>query len=107
MAVQIASLRLDCRKCSAADKINFGCENSPPDPARWEFSEGVFLDRCPLKLITNQSFELFKYYNFYKEGYLFNEGTISHQPAKMIEAFRIFEDEELELRKENEQHEQP
>jgi hypothetical protein len=60
------------------------------------------LERCPLKILTRQSLLLLKYYNFYKQGYLFNEGTIAHQPAKMMEAFQVIDMEWCKVGEEKE-----
>lgn len=98
MAVQTAELRLDCQKCTPADKNNNGCMSLPADPSRWIF-ESEPLKRCPARLITSMSLCLLKYYNFFKQGFLINNGSLAHQPAKMIDAFLVIEDEISKLRK--------
>ena len=101
MAVQVSELDLDCRKCTEADKINHGCDKAPSDPCKWSF-EGVFLERCPMRLVKKESWLMLKYYGFYKQGYLFNEGTIAHQPDVMLKAFNVIEKALYEIEKEKE-----
>lgn len=64
--------------------------------------EGEALKRCPIRLITYESLILIKYYGFYKEGYLVNKGTLLMQPAKMIEAFGVIDNEISKLKEERE-----
>ena len=41
-----------------------------------------------------------KYYGFFKQGFLVNEGALGHQPAKMVDAFAVIEDEKYHIAKE-------
>lgn len=88
----MSSLELDCRKCGEADKKNYGCTGIPAIPTMWEF-EGEYLTRCPVRLLKRESLWFIKYYHFYKQGYLANEGSIGHQPAKLLEAFTVIDAE--------------
>lgn len=100
MAVQLPSLKmnLDCRKCTDAQKKVRGCIKKTSSPA---FNlDGENLYRCPLKLITRQSLEYVRFYNFYRDGYLPDDGGIMDQPGKFLDAVGIIENSIREMEKE-------
>jgi hypothetical protein len=55
-----------------------------------------------MKFVTMDSALYIKYYGFFKQGFLVNEGAIGHQPAKMVDAFAVIEDEKYLIAKEKE-----
>jgi len=91
---------LDCRKCSDTKKEALGCkketENSPYS------IDGEILKRCPLKLITRQSTQYLRFFHYYEKGYLPNEGTITNQPGKFLDAMMAIENIISEMKQEHE-----
>lgn len=101
MAVHASELGLDCRKCTPAERIDHGFSAPSPVPNRWEF-DGEPLARCPVSQVSYQSAQYLKYFSFYRKGFLANEGTIACQPAKLLDAFTVIENEIETIRKSNE-----
>lgn len=95
----MSELDLDCAKCNEGQKVIYGCTAPPVSPSTWPFKDG-FIDRCPMKLINRGSALYIKYYGFYKQGFLVNDGAIGHQPSKMVDAFAVIEDEKYLMAKE-------
>lgn len=90
---------LDCKKCSDTQKKLYGCIAPPTAPSTWPF-KGEYLNRCPMRFVTHGNVLYIKYYGFFKQGFLVNGGAIGHQPAKMVDAFAIIEDEKYHIAKE-------
>lgn len=85
-------LKLDCRRCSERQKLERGCVDDSPIPGKWQIDDWHF-QRCPVRLITQQSLEYIKAYRMFDKGYLPNPGTWLNQSAKFIEAMEIIERE--------------
>lgn len=92
MAVWLPTFKLDCRACSAEQKIENGCEEDSPIPGVWKLDDWMF-SRCPLKLITVETRDVIRAYSMMKLGFLPNEGGWLDQPGKLIDAFEILERE--------------
>jgi hypothetical protein len=59
-----------------------GCDKNAPIPVMDIDGERIY--RCPFKLVTNQSISYVQFWNYYRSGYLPNEGPISLQPHKFL-----------------------
>ena len=81
-------MKLDCRNCTLTQKIERGCEKDSPIPGVWQIEDWEF-QRCPLKLVTMQSFEYIRAYNFYEKGYLPCPGGWMEQSVKFLEVIRV------------------
>jgi len=93
LAVWLGSFKLDCRKCSPEDKEEYGCEFDSPILGKWKLDDWEF-QRCPVKIVTYQSFEYIRAYNFLQRFHGWpNPGTWQEQPLKLIEAIEIIERE--------------
>ena len=53
-----------------------------------------------MRFVDANNASLIKYYGFFKQGFLVNEGALGHQPAKMVDAFAVIEDEKYHIAKE-------
>lgn len=84
--------KLDCRSCSENLRIDRGCKNDSPIPARWQINEWEF-QRCPLSILDTGVFEYLRAYKRYEKGYLPNEGGWLDQAAKFNEAMDIIDEE--------------
>lgn len=85
-------MKLNCRKCNAQQKIMRGCEKEAPDPSVWEVNGETF-GRCPRKMVKLESYEYIRAYNRYCKGFLPNPGGYLKQPAKLMEAIDIIENQ--------------
>ncbi len=92
MAVWLGTFELDCHKCPPEQRTDFGCEEDSPIPGIWNLNGWEF-QRCPLKLITQQSIEYLKAYNFFIKGFLPNPGGWMEQPIKFIRSIEIIDRE--------------
>lgn len=90
MAVEVSATGLNCQNCTEILKGCRGCNSKGTQPFIFD---GTELLRCPIKLITPFSQFCIKYYQYFQRGFLPFEGTIMHQPAKLMEAFDIIERE--------------
>ncbi len=95
MAIESSASKLNCRKCTNELKGFRGCNGKPEQPFIFQ---GKDLDRCPLKLITPESFWLIKLHNYFEQGFLPFEGSILRQPAKILEAFDIIDREKQRIK---------
>lgn len=99
MAIEIGFSGLDCQHCTEQLKKHRGCNSKPLQPY---LLDGKELPRCPIKMITPFTNFCIKYYQYFQKGFLPFEGTIMHQPAKLMEAFDIIERETDRLKEEKE-----
>ncbi|MFA6635686.1 MAG: hypothetical protein WCV56_01050 [Candidatus Omnitrophota bacterium] len=90
MAVHLGGLTVNCRNCLSGRKIQ--CEYDVPGQEVWELN-GTEYRGCPFKIVTRQSANFLRAFQFYKEGYLPNAGGWIDQSAKMIDAFEVIEKE--------------
>lgn len=81
---------MNCRNCLSGRKIQ--CEYDVPGQEVWELN-GTEYRGCPFKIVTRQSANFLRAFQFYKEGYLPNAGGWIDQSAKMIDAFEVIEKE--------------
>lgn len=100
MAVKVSFLGLDCRACSPAQKIDRGCEKNSPIPGKWKIDEESY-SRCPIKLITRESWEYLDAWELIQSGLglPYGAGWIKHS-RKFLEAMKIVTNEVLKHRRE-------
>lgn len=65
-----------------------GCAQDSEIPGYWSFGRWSF-NRCPLKVVKEESFKYIQAYNFYKDGFMPNPGPWSGQPMKLLEAIQF------------------
>lgn len=97
MAVEVSFNGPYCHNCTDHMKESRGCISKPLQPYLYNGKE---FPRCPVKMITPLSRFCQKYYRYFQKGFLPFEGTIMHQPAKLMEAFDIIEDTIARLQRE-------
>ena len=90
MAVHLGSLTMNCRSCLSGKKIQ--CEFEIPGQEIWELN-GEQYKGCPFRIVTRQSANFLRAFNFYRQGYLPNSGGWINQSAKMLDAFDAIEKE--------------
>ena len=90
MAVHLGDLTVNCRSCLSGKKNQ--CEYEIPGQEIWELY-GERYRGCPFRIVTRQSANFLRAFQFYKEGYLPNAGSWLDQPAKMLDAFEVIEKE--------------
>jgi len=88
---------VNCRRCLGEKKNS--CEFEVPGQESWKF-EGKEYKGCPFKQVTQTTANFLRAYNFYKNGFLPNEGSWLEQPAKFIEAMEVIDNELAEIKQE-------
>ncbi len=99
MAVWLPKFKLDCHKCSDAQKQERGCEADSQIPGMWKIGDDE-ISRCPRGLVTIKTIEYLNAYIFFKQGFLPNPGGWLDQPLKFIQAMRVIEAEVMKLKEE-------
>lgn len=94
MAIQEAS-DLDCRKCSDDLKVMRGCE----EETGCIIVDGVEYKRCPLKIITHQTWEIMRFYGFYEKGILPTSEGLLEQTSKFLDVISFIRREQYRLDK--------
>jgi len=84
LAVWVVKNRLDCQKCTEQIKDARGCNGFKKPQYIAEIQQEI--TRCPLKEVTNASRFYLDVYGHYRAGYLWMGGTVSEQPAKVMDA---------------------
>ena len=99
MAVHLGDLAMNCQSCLSGKKIR--CEFEIPGQELWELG-GEKYKGCPFRIVTRQSANFIRAFNFYEHGYLPNPGGWIYQSAKMLDAFEVIEKERraMEIEKE-------
>ncbi|MFH2146290.1 MAG: hypothetical protein ABII75_09750 [Candidatus Omnitrophota bacterium] len=90
MAVHLGDLTMNCRSCLSGRKIQ--CEYEVPGQEVWELY-GERYRGCPFRIVTRQSANFLRAFQFYKEGYFPNAGSWLDQSAKMLDAFEVIDKE--------------
>ena len=90
MAVHLGNLTMSCQSCLKGKKTR--CEFEIPGQEAWEIN-GEQYKGCPFKIVTRQSANFLRAFNFYRQGYLPNQGGWIEQSAKMLDAFEAIEKE--------------
>jgi hypothetical protein len=81
---------MDCRGCLEGAKTR--CEFEVPGQEVWEV-DGCEYRGCPYKIVTRESANFLRAFNFCERGFLPNPGGWMEQPAKMLDAFDVIEKE--------------
>ena len=81
---------MDCQSCLKGTKTQ--CEFEVPGQETWEIN-GEEYRGCPFKIVTRQSANFIRAFNFYRLGYLPNTGGWIEQSAKLLDAFEVIEKE--------------
>jgi len=99
VAVHLGELTMNCRGCLNGKKTV--CEYEVPGQEIWELNSQQY-QGCPYKIVTRQSANFLRAFQFYRSGYLPNQGAWIDQSAKMLDAFEVIEREikEIELERE-------
>jgi len=71
-------------------KRDRGCVNDSPIPGRWEVA-GERYSKCPLKLITQTSYDLMQAYWLFKEKFLPNGIGWLGESSKFLQAMQVIE----------------
>lgn len=79
-------LNFDCLDCDELLKKERGCNEKGIVPF---INDGEFLWRCPLKLITDVSWEYIKAYNLYEKGFLPNGNGWLQESNRLLDALSI------------------
>jgi len=83
---------MNCRDCHKEQREERGCEKDSVIPGRWKIGDD-FYQRCPIKLITEDTNEYLFAYQFYKEGFLPNGKGWANESMKFIQAMKIISSE--------------
>jgi hypothetical protein len=90
MACWIPTLELDCKKCSPGQQAHYGCEQDSYIEDRWEI-DGEYYQRCPAKLITEETRHFVHAYNLLQlGGWPYSGGWIMNS-NKLVEAMSIID----------------
>lgn len=81
---------VNCQRCLSGKEIQ--CEFEVPGQEIWELN-GEQYKGCPFRIVTRQSANFIRAFNFYRLGYLPNSGSWLEQSAKMLDAFEVIERE--------------
>ena len=86
----MGDLAVNCQSCLSGKKTQ--CEFEIPGQETWELN-GEEYQGCPFKIVTRQSADFIRAFNFYERGYLPNPGGWIEQSAKLLDAFEVIEKE--------------
>ena len=86
--------QLDCPKLKSQNKQ---CNQEECDNSVWNFGDEE-LKGCPVKKITQASWEYLRAFIFYNRGFLPNSGGWKDQPTKFIRAMEIIELELIRIK---------
>ena len=74
---------VDCVRCGGTDQKCKICKGSGIET----------FYRCPVKLVTNDTVMIMKYYNFFKKGHLPVTGGLLNQTAVFLESIEFIDQE--------------
>jgi hypothetical protein len=90
LAVALPDFNLSCERCH--ENLNLqkenGCFEDSPIPDKWQIGNHTF-QRCPIKVVTLQSYAYIRAYNWMQMGFLPNPGGWTEQPAKFIRVMDV------------------
>ncbi len=92
MAIRLPTLGLDCQKCTDIEKQWRGCVEDSTVSGKWK--------RCPVTVVSSNSYKYIRAHNMFKKGFLPNPGTWLDQSAKLIEVFNVLDHAIAEVNKE-------
>ena len=88
MAVYIRYWDLRCEKCGDGQKRVNGCEENSYEPNRWQIGEWTW-QRCPVKLITQETISFINAYGFLQKGILPYQQGYKRNSNRYVEAMQI------------------
>jgi len=83
---------LRCEKCSDGQKVFNGCNEDSVIPERWKIREWTW-QRCPAKLITQETNSFLIAYNFLQKGILPYQIGYIRNSNRYVEAMQIIDRE--------------
>jgi len=86
----LGDLAVNCQSCLSGEKAQ--CEFEIQGQETWGLN-GEEYQGCPFKIVTRQSADFIRAFNFYELGFLPNAGGWLEQPAKMLDAFEVISKE--------------
>lgn len=92
MAVSVLKTGLNCHDCQDNQKEERGCFKDSQIPGRWQIGNDTY-QRCPIKLITQQSQEYIFAYKLFKEGILPNGNCWGNETMKFLMAMQTISSE--------------
>lgn len=87
----MSELKFDCKICTGAQKRERGCIEKSNVPVFDLDGEQFF--SCPIKMITDRTSKFLRFFKFYKDGFLPNQGGILEQPKMFLDAIQIIDSE--------------
>lgn len=90
IAVELLPER-NCGRCTAAQKVQWGCTADAKLPIELE---GEKMLRCPRRpILDDPAFygEVFGLYRNFQKGFLYDEGSLGSQPAVVVDCFQVLE----------------
>ena len=101
MAVAIGQIDLPCAHCHTDPQLQRqnGCLTDSPIPDRWQIGKYTF-QRCPGQLVTRQSADYIKAYNWMKRNQLPGGLPWDQQSVKFLQAMDVIEAEIVRQQKE-------
>jgi len=91
-------LNLDCRSCDEHLQRERGCQTD--GILFWRIGTETY-NRCPKKLITNESWQYMQAYSFYKNGILPHDKGWRYETQKYLDAMITIENEVARIESEN------
>ena len=97
MAVRVLDMKLNCQDCDKAMKKERGCTGKGQVPFD---IDGETHFRCPIKLVTVQSWQYIRAYAFYKRGILPSGKGWIHESDKYLTAMTTIGSEVSKMQEE-------
>ena len=85
-----------CEKDSENPVFDIDCVRCGGTNPKCEVCRGSGIEtfyRCPVKLVTNDTIRIMKYYNFFRKGYLPVAGGLLSQTAIFLESIEFLDQE--------------
>ena len=98
LAIHAVQLGLDCHSCDNILKAERGCQDKGVIPYR---IDGEMLFRCPLKLISDISWEYINAFKFYKMNFLPNGVAWTNESRKFLDAMIVIDNELTKIENES------
>ncbi len=100
MACWIPQWDLRCEKCSEGQKRLYGCEENSEIGDYWKIREWSW-QRCPVKLITQETNSFLIAYNFLQKGILPYQQGYRRNSNRYVKAMQVIDREVKRLEIEN------
>lgn len=83
-------MNLECHECNPRLPPDRKC---PFKNHIFTTEDGEILNKCPAKLITPMTRQYVKWYHYFKKGMLPFSGSVGRQPARLLHAFEVLDEE--------------